>query len=112
MRKSTKDIIERIRKLGAIQEAERIKPELRRTCLGRLAAMSSFLVILLCLVSWIIVLLAIQESDARQTIPANILPQVRCIAFFGGVAFVTLIGGLLGNILRRILWRILARKGN
>jgi hypothetical protein len=33
-----------------------------------------------------------------------------CVAFFGGLVFVALISGLLGNILRRILWRLLARK--
>jgi len=104
------NLIDRIRQLGAVKEAERLEPALRRTCLGRLAAMSTFLVIILCLVAWVIVFLSLQKSGAQQAIPANILTQVMCVAFFGGLVFVALVGGLLGNILRRILWRILTRK--
>ncbi len=104
-------LLNRLRNFGAFKEAERLEPALRRTCLGRLAAVSTFLVILLCLVSWVIVFLSLQRSGAQQAIPANILTPVMCAAFFGGLVFVALIGGLLGNILRRILWRLLLRKG-
>ena len=99
-----RNLLNRLRKLGALKEAERLEPALRRTCLGRVAGISTFLVIILCLVAWVIVFLLIQSSGA------HILPQVMCIAFFGGLVFVALVGGLLGNILRRILWRILQRK--
>jgi hypothetical protein len=104
------NLVNRIRKLSALKEAERIEPALRRSCLGRLAGISTFLVILLCLVSWVIVFLSLQRSGVQQAIPANILTQVMCAAFFGGLAFVALVGGLLGNILRRILWRIFLKK--
>jgi len=104
-------IFNRLRKLGAIKEAERFEPALRRTCLGRLAAMSSFLVIILCLAAWVIVFLSMQNSGAEQYISGSILPQVLCIAFFGGLVVVILVGALLGNLLRRVLWRILTRKG-
>jgi len=104
------NLFNRLRKLGAFKEAERLEPALRRSCLGRLAGISTFLVIILCLVAWVIVFLSLQRSSAQQSIPANILPQAMCVAFFGGLVFVALVGGLLGNILRRILWRILQRK--
>jgi hypothetical protein len=105
-----RNLLNRLRKLGALKEAERLEPALRRTCLGRVAGISTFLVIILCLVAWVIVFLSLQSSGAQQSIPSTILPQVMCIAFFGGLVFVALVGGLLGNILRRILWRILQRK--
>ena len=105
-----RNLLNRLRKLGALKEAERLEPALRRTCLGRVASISTFLVIILCLVAWVIVFLSLQSSGAQQSIPGTILPQVMCIAFFGGLVFVALVGGLLGNILRRILWRILQRK--
>ena len=105
-----RNLLNRLRKLGALKEAERLEPVLRRTCLGRVAGISTFLVIILCLVAWVIVFLSLQSSGAQQSIPSTNLPQVMCIAFFGGLVFVALVGGLLGNILRRILWRILQRK--
>jgi hypothetical protein len=105
-----RNLIHRMRKLGGIPDAEQLEPALRRTCLGRLAAISTFLVILLCLVAWVSVFLSLQGSNLQQSIPANILGQVMCMAFFGGLVFVAMVGGMLGNILRRILWRILTRK--
>ena len=100
-----RNLINRLRKLGALKEAERLEPALRRTCLGRVAGISTFLVIILCIVAWVIVFLLLQRSSAQQSIPTNILSQVMCVAFFGGLVFVALVGGLLGNILRRILKR-------
>jgi hypothetical protein len=105
-----RNLLNRLRTLGALKEAERLEPTLRRTCLGRVAGISTFLVIILCLVAWVIVFLSLQGSGAQQSIPANVLPEVMCVAFFGGLVFVALVGGMLGNILRRILWHILKRK--
>lgn len=102
--------LNRLRKFGALNEVERSDPCLRRSCLGRLASISTFLVILLCLVAWVIVFLSLQKSGLQQVIPANSLTQVMCVAFFGGLAFVAAVGGLLGNILRRLLWAILRGK--
>jgi hypothetical protein len=105
-----RNLLNRLLKLGTLKEVERLEPALRHTCLGRVAGISTFLVIILCLVAWVIVFLSLQRSGTQQSIPANILPQVMCVAFFGGLVFVAFVGGLLGNILRRILWRILKRK--
>ncbi len=102
--------LNRLRKIGALREAEIIHPALRRSCLGRLAGISTFLATLLCLVAWVIVFLSLQSSGIQQANSANSLTPVMCAAFFGGLAFVAAVGALLGNILRRMLWRILLGK--
>ncbi len=102
--------LNRLRKFGTLNEVEKPDPCLRRSCLGRLARMSTFLVILSCLVAWVSVFLSLQGSGLQQVIPANSLTQVMCVAFFGGLAVVAAVGGLLGNILRRLLWGILRGK--
>ena len=95
---------------GMTPDLDQFDPELKRSCLGRLASISAFIFIITCVGLWITGFLLLRDTPAMQAVPAGWLDQVNCLAFFGGLVLAILVSGLGGNMLRRTLWRILVRK--
>jgi hypothetical protein len=91
-------------------DLDQFDPELKRSCLGRLASISTFIFIITCVGVWITGFLLLRDTPAMQSIPPGWLDQVYCLAFFGGLVLAILVSGLGGNMLRRALWRILLRR--
>lgn len=95
---------------GKTSDLDQLDPELKRTCLGRAASISTFVFIIFCVGVWITGFLLLKDTPAMQSIPPGWLDQVNCLAFFGGLVLAILVSGLGANMLRRALWRILVRK--
>jgi hypothetical protein len=91
-------------------DLDQFDPELKRSCLGRLASISTFVFIIFCVGVWITGFLLLKDTPAMQSIPPGWLDQVNCLAFFGGLVLAVLVSGLGANMLRRALWKILVRK--
>ena len=95
---------------GKTPDLDQFDPELKRSCLGRLASISTFIFIIICIGLWITGFLLLRETPTMQSIPPAWLDQITCLAFFGGLVLAILVSGLGANMLRRALWRILVRR--
>jgi hypothetical protein len=99
-----------LRSSGVMPDFEQIDPQLKHSCLGRLASSFTFLFIILALGVWLTLFVLYRDSlpaDSDQGILSN---NLTCIFFFGGLTLAIIVGNLGGNMLRRALWRLLLRR--
>jgi hypothetical protein len=86
-------------------------PALRHSCAGRFINALTFIVIIICLGSWITAFLLLKDRLFSEALSENILTNLTCLTFFGGLAMSIFIGAWAGNTLRRIFWkRIIQRR--
>jgi hypothetical protein len=45
-----------------------------------------------------------------QTLTGNVLTNMTCIVFFGGLLVALFVGALAGNFLRRTFWKMLVKR--
>ena len=91
----------------AVRQADRA---LEHTCAGRVVSALTFIVIVLCLGLWITVFLLLKDQLFTQTLSGNVLTNLTCIVFFGGLVVALFVGALLGNFLRRAFWKLLVKR--
>jgi hypothetical protein len=94
-------------KLTAASQADRA---LEHTCAGRVVNALTFLVVVLCLGFWIAVFLLFNDQLVTQTLSANLLTNLTCLVFFGGLVVAVFIGALAGNFMRRAFWKSLVKR--
>jgi hypothetical protein len=82
---------------------------LERTFAGRLINMLKFIIVILVLGLWFAGFLAIKDSLFTGNITGNVLTDLTCITFFGGLIGSIIIGSLAGDIVRRFFWRMLVK---
>ena len=99
-----------LRNLGRMAANTQVDHALRHSCLGRIASMVTGLVIILCMGLWVGIFLLVGKTGLAKMIPENMISVGLGIAFFGGILIAIIIGGLVGNALRRIFWGILRRR--
>ncbi|MGA2490895.1 MAG: hypothetical protein ABSF99_12070 [Anaerolineales bacterium] len=86
-------------------------PELERSCAGRLLRASTFIVIIVCLGLWITTfILLLQHHFFTERLSGNILNNLTCLTFFGGLVIAVFVGALAGNFLRRAFWKWLIQR--
>jgi flagellar biosynthesis protein FlhB len=90
--------------------AEGMDESLRRTFIGRAISMVSFIMVILCLGLWVTVFSLWRDNSLVNSIAPKILSNLMCFGFFGGLVFAVIIGGLVGNTLRRVLWKMLVKR--
>jgi hypothetical protein len=83
---------------------------LEHSCAGRVINALTFIVILLCLGLWITGFLQLKDDLVKQTVTGNVLTNLTCIVFFGGLVIALFVGALAGNFLRRAFWKMLVRR--
>ena len=91
----------------AVRQADRA---LEHTCAGRVVSALTFIVVVLCLGLWITVFLLLKDHLFIQTLSGNVLTNLTCIVFFGGLVVALFVGALLGNFLRRAFWQMLVKR--
>jgi hypothetical protein len=106
-----KKLSEHLRKLGVLA-ANPVDSALQRTCLGRVISALTFIAIVLCLVLWITGFLLFRDSGIQKSVSAAIYTNLSCIIFFGGLVIAIGIGAMLGNLVRRTLWKALLKRRN
>ena len=80
-----KDLISRLRRLGAGVDT---------SCLGL----------------WITAFLLLKDRLFTETLAENVLTNLTCLTFFGGLVVAIFVGALAGNFLRRTFWKILIKR--
>ena len=80
---------------------------LEHSCAGRVVSALSFIVIIFCLGLWITAFLLLKDQLFTETLSGNILTDLTCLTFFGGLGIAIIVGALAGNFLRRIFWKLL-----
>ena len=107
-----KNWIFRLRRLGAKTITGQTDRALEQTCAGRLINAMMFLFVILCLSLWITVFLLLKDRLFSETLSGNVLTNLTCVTFFGGLTAAIIIGALAGNFLRRVFWKILIKRKN
>ncbi|MGZ6346392.1 MAG: hypothetical protein ACXWNC_02320 [Anaerolineales bacterium] len=97
----------RVGKETATTQADRA---LEHTCAGRVVSALTFIVIVFCLALWITAFLLLKDQLFVQTFTGNILTNMTCIIFFGGLVLAVFVGALAGNFLRRTFWKLLVKR--
>jgi len=85
-------------------------PGLERSCAGRLLSALTFIVIIIFLGLWITTFLLLKDNLFAETLSGNILTDLTCLTFFGGLVIAIFVGALAGNFLRRVFWKRRIRK--
>jgi hypothetical protein len=83
---------------------------LEHSCAGRVQNALTFIVIIICLGLWITFFVTVKDRLFTGTLSGNILTNLTCLTFFGGLVLAIFVGALAGNFLRRIFWKWLIRR--
>ena len=83
---------------------------LERTCAGRLINTMAFVVVIFCLGLWITAFLLLKDRLLGETLGGNLLTNLTCLTFFGGLVIAMLTGAWIGNFLRRMFWKMLIKR--
>ncbi len=84
--------------------------ELAHSCAGRIINAMTFIVLIICLGLWILAFLLLKDRLFVKTLSGNVLTDLTCLIFFGGMAGAIFAGVLAGNFLRRAFWRRITRR--
>jgi hypothetical protein len=85
-------------------------PGMERSCAGRITSSITFIIIIFCLGLWITAFLLLKDRLFTETLSGNILTNLTCLTFFGGLAIALFVGAMIGNFLRRYFWKRLTRR--
>jgi len=94
-------------KKTAVSQADRA---LEHTCAGRVVSALTFIVVVFCLGLWITAFLLLKDQLFTQTLSGNLLTNLTCVVFFGGLVVALFVGALAGNFLRRAFWKMLVKR--
>jgi hypothetical protein len=94
-------------KKTATSQADRA---LEHTCAGRVVSALTFIVVVFCLGLWITVFLLLKDQLFTRSFSGNVLTDLTCMVFFGGLVLAFFIGALAGNFLRRAFWKLLIKR--
>jgi hypothetical protein len=83
---------------------------LEHTCAGRVVSALTFVVVIFCLGVWITGFLLLNDRLFPQIFYGNVLTDLTCIVFFGGLLLAVFIGALAGNFMRRAFWKLLVKR--
>jgi hypothetical protein len=83
---------------------------LKQTFFGRIVSALMFITVIFCLAVWITGFLLLRNVLLTDISSGNVLTNLTCIFFFGGLIISFFIGALAGNFLRRVLWKMLIKR--
>ena len=107
-RRDLNSTLRRLRRLAAVDHADRA---LRQSCLGRIVGALTGLFIVACLAVWIGLFILMNQMGIAEKLP-DAAGTILSVMFIGGLIASIVLAGLIGNLLRRQLWRLLrARRG-
>jgi hypothetical protein len=97
-------------KFGKETAASQADRALEHTCAGRVVSALTFIVVVFCLGLWITGFLLLKDKLFPQILSGNVLTNLTCIVFFGGLVVMLFVGALAGNFLRRAFWKLLVKR--
>lgn len=105
-----KDLFIRLRNFGKETIGVQNVQGLDRSCSGRILNTLSFAIVVIFLGLWIFTFLIIKDELFAKTLTGNMLTDLSCLLFFGGLVLSIFIGALVGNLLQRGFWKKWVRK--
>lgn len=90
---------------------DRYYRDLQKSWTGRAINAISFMTVIITLVMWVTLFTLLRGSLTASPVATSISTAVSCFSFFGGLILAILLGGWAGNLLRRVLWRVLIKLG-
>jgi fumarate reductase subunit D len=95
---------------GKENPTSQAEQELLNTCAGRMASVMTYFVLIVCLGVWITFFLLIKDYLSAQPLSNNVINNLTCIMFFGGLVLAFFVGAMIGNFVRRAFWKWLVRR--
>lgn len=106
-----RDLNSTLRRLGHLAAVDQADRALRRSCIGRIVGALTGLFIAACLAIWTVLFVIVSQMSIVEKLP-DVTSSILSIMFIGGLIASIVLAGLIGNLLRRQLWRMLrARRG-
>ena len=105
-----KKSIRRLRRMGTSTMNGQIDQGLQHSCAGRILNALTFIIVIICLGLWITIFLLMKDRLFTQTLSGNILTNLTCFTFFGGLVIAIFVGALAGNSLRRAIWKMFIQR--
>jgi hypothetical protein len=93
-----------LRKLGTKINHQN-DPVLEHSCAGRILSALTLIVVIVCLGLWITAFLLLKDRLFAATLSGNILTNLTCLTFFGGLVIAIFVGAMAGNFLHREFWK-------
>jgi Na+/proline symporter len=90
--------------------ANQVDRALQKSCIGRIVSMLTFLFILLCIILYGILYFILYKTGLTQILSSEASTPILVIVFFGSFILAIVLAGLIGNWLRRLIWRSLLRR--
>jgi len=85
-------------------------PVLENSCGERILSALTFIIVIVCLGLWITAFLLLKDHLFAENFSGNILTNLTCLTFFGGLVIAIFVGALAGNSLRRTFWKMLIQR--
>ena len=95
-------------RLGAFAAANRADRALQRTCIGRIVSMLTLIFIVLFVGLDVVAFYALDRKGLLDTLPQSVRP-VLIVGLMMSFIVDIVLAGLIGNWLRRRIWRLLMR---
>jgi len=105
-----KSFFNRLWRAGIPNPTDQTERELMNTCAGRMVSVMTFIGMIGCLGMWVALFVLVMNRLSMQTLAGNVISNLTCIVFFGGLVLALFIGAMIGNFLRRSFWKWLVRR--
>jgi len=100
-----------LRGLGTYAAADHVDHAIQRSCIGRIVSLLTLLFILLFGCSYLLIGLLLSRARLGDVL-SGALNKGLAIGFVVGLLLCIIMAGLIGNWLRRLIWRALRRRQN
>ncbi len=97
-------------KSGKETAATQADRALEHSCAGRVVSALTFIMVVFCLGMWITAFILLKDKLFAETLSGNVLTNLTCIVFFGGLVVALFVGAMAGNFLRRAFWKMLVKR--
>jgi hypothetical protein len=95
-----------LRGLGRMAMNDQIDRAIQRSCIGRIVGALSGIFMLACLLIMIILAILANASGVLDLVP-DFISTILGVLFIIGIIAVIIVAGIIGNILRQVLWQTL-----
>ena len=105
-----KKLLKRLVFLGRENPTSQAEQDLWNTCAGRTVSVTTYLILIICLGIWITFFILIKDYLSAQALSKNVISDLTCIVFFGGLVLAVFVGAMIGNFVKREFWKWLVKR--
>lgn len=97
------------RRIAATYAVDRAQQAVDRGCIGRIVGLIVLVTMVACVGLWGLAYHLLNKSGVLAALPERIAGPAIGITLIGGFAVAIVVGGVIGDALRRAVWRLLFR---